>query len=366
MRSFIRATLILALLAPPAVTADNPGDRPKKKGKPAPVAELVWPVPPDAPRIRWLGQINDLDEVKGKAKKHNWMERLAGPQGPGDPRSVLERPYGIAVDSRGRIYVADGAQRAVFILDQVNKRVEVRRGTMRAPLALPIGVALDEQDRLFVSDSFLHQILCFDAAGRQLGQFGHKELERAAGLALDRDRHRLYAADAKAHRIAVFNTASFAFERYIGGPNRPGGNEPGQFAIPSNVAVDRQGNLYVTDSFNFRIQIFDSNGKFVRAFGGHGDRAGNFARPKGIAVDSEGHIYVADAEFNNFQIFSAMGESLLAVGSLGAEPGRFTLIAGLCIDANDRILTTEQEGGRVQMFQYLRSPEQKEASRAKK
>lgn len=350
-----------SLLVFPVVSADKP----RKQAKTAtPPGELVWPLPPDPPRVRWLAQINDLDEVKGKGKGRTWMERLAGPQGVYDVRAILQRPYGIAVDSRGRIYVADSQQRAVFILDQANKRVEARRGTMRAPLALPIGVALDEQDRLFVSDSYLHQILCFDSDGKQLAQFGRDKLQRAAGIALDRDRHRLYVADAKASRIAVFHADSFTFERYIGGPNNKGVAEPGHFAIPSNVAVDRQGNLYVTDSFNFRIQMFDAAGKFLRAFGTHGDRPGSFARPKGIAVDSEGHIYVADAEFNNFQVFSAKGETLLAVGSMGANPGQFILIAGLCVDRNDRILTTEQETGRVQIFQYLRVPEQKEVTRA--
>ena len=359
----VSAATIAALLVLPALSADKS----RKQTKTASPGELVWPLPPDPPRVRWLGQINDLDEVKGKGKGRSWMERLAGPQGVYDVRAVLQRPYGIAVDSQGRIYVADSAQRAVYILDQANKRVEVRRGASRAPLALPIGVALDEQDRLFVSDSFLHQILCFDKDGTQLATFGRDKLQRAAGLALDRDRHRLYVVDAKAHRIAVFNSADFTFQRYIGAPNSTKGvAEPGHFAIPSNAAVDRQGNLYVTDSFNFRIQIFDPDGKFVRAFGTHGDRPGSFARPKGIAVDSEGHIYVADAEFNNFQIFSAKGETLLAVGGMGPEPGQFILIAGLCTDRNDRILTTEQETGRVQIFQYLRAPGRKEVTRAAK
>jgi sugar lactone lactonase YvrE len=359
----VSAAVIAGLLVLPA----SSDDKSRKQTKTAPAGELVWPLPPDPPRVRWVGQINDLDEVKGKGNGRSWMERLAGPQGAYDVRAVLQRPYGVAVDSQGRIFVADSAQRAVYILDQANKRVEVRRGASRAPLALPIGVALDEEDRLFVSDSFLHQVVCFDKDGKQLATFGRDKLERAAGLALDRDRHRLYVVDAKAHRIAVFNSANFTFQRYIGAPNSAkGAADPGHFAIPSNVAVDRRGNLYVTDSFNFRIQIFDPEGKFVRAFGTHGDRPGSFARPKGIAVDSEGHIYVADAEFNNFQIFSDKGETLLAVGGMGSEPGQFILIAGLCIDRNDRILTTEQETGRVQIFQYLHAPGQKEVTRAAK
>ena len=144
--------------------------------------------------------------------------------------------------------------------------------------------------------------------------------------------------------MAVFSIDTFAFERYIGGPSNPDVREPGLFSAPTNVATDAKGNVYVTDTWNHRVQIFDHKGKFVRAFGSHGLSPGQFIRPKGIAVDSEGHIYVADAEFNNFQVFSSDGKVLLAVGAR-YNPGQFALIAGLFIDEN-RIFTTEQDTGR--------------------
>jgi len=235
--------------------------------------------------------------------------------------------------------------------------VEVRGGSARAALALPIGVAVDAEDRLFVSDSFNHTITCFDPAGKVLAQFGREELERPGGIAIDRERHRLYVADAKANRVAVFDTENFKLERTVGGPSTPGAAESGRFAAPTNVAVDSKGNLYVTDTWNHRVQVFDRRGRFLRAFGSHGTRPGNFVRPKGIAVDSEGHVYVVDAEFNNFQVFTPDGQPLLAVGNLGSQPGQFILVAGICIDSQDRIYTTEQEGGRVQIFQYLPQPD---------
>ncbi len=361
--------MLLLLVVSPA-----PGVQAEKDRKPAqPSAgarELVWPLPPAAPRVRWVGQIIDLDEVKGKAKKKwSWIDRIAGAKPVEEAQTRLLRPYGIAVDSRGRIYVADGYQRKVYVLDRAQRRVEERGGSVRASLALPVGVALDEEDRLFVSDAFDHAITCFDPAGSALAQFGQDQLQRPGGIAIDRKRQRLYVADAKAHRVAVFNTKTFAFERFVGSPSTPGVGELGRFAAPTNVAVDPLGNVYVTDTWNHRVQIFDRRGRFLRAFGSHGTGPGQFVRPKGIALDSEGHIYVADAEFNNFQIFTPEGQPLLAVGNLGAEPGQFILIAGLYIDSKDRIYTTEQEGGRVQIFQYLSQPHaaaQKEVSRTKK
>ncbi len=347
--------ILVLLLAPPG--ASN-GEDAKKAGTTATgPPDLVWPLPPNPPRIRWLDQITSLDLIEGKNQsKRSWMARAAGAQPATERRSRrLQQPYGIAVDSHGRIYVADGAQHTVFVIDQQNRRVEERKGTGRAPLALPVGLALDEADRLFVSDSLLHSVLCWDADGKPIALFGAEKLGRAAGMALDRARHRLYVVDAKENRVAVFDSGTFTFSRYIGGPSTPDKRETGRFSAPTNAAVDRDGNLYVTDTWNYRVQVFDPEGNFVRAFGEQGVQPGNFVRPKGIAVDSEGHVYVADSEFNNIQIFTPDGRALLAVGGLGGAPGEFALLAGLCIDSGDRIYTTEQLQGRVQVFKYLSS-----------
>lgn len=216
--------------------------------------------------------------------------------------------------------------------------------------------ARDGEDRLFVSDAQFRSITCFSHTGEVIGRFGTESLGRPGGIAIDKKLGRLYVADAKECRIAVFDTKSFAFKGNFGAPSKPGKPENGSFLSPTNVAVDRQGDIYIADTLNCRIQILNSSGKFLRSFGVQGDRPGEFIRPKGIAVDSEGHIYVADAEFNNFQIFSPSGQPLLAVGMLGSSPGEFALIAGLHVDSRDRIYTTEMYVGRIQVFQYISQP----------
>ncbi len=224
------------------------------------------------------------------------------------------------------------------------------------PLRLPLGVAVDENDRVFISDAVLHTITCLTAEGEVVAQFGYDELVRPTGLALDPKRHRLYVADSKAHRIAVFDTQTFEFKQHIGRKSLE--PDPGTFRSPVGVAVDHRGFLYVADTMNHRVQVFNRLGRFVRTFGEHGNAPGQFSRPKGIAVDSQGHIYVADAEFNNFQIFDQAGQVLLFVGTLGSKPGQFTLLTDLYIDDQDRIYTTERYRPRVQIFQYIPLPEE--------
>ena len=133
--------------------------------------------------------------------------------------------------------------------------------------------------------------------------------------------------------------------------------DPGQFAVPTNVALDSDGNLYVSDTYNNRIEIFDADGNFIRQFGKAGDRPGTFMRPKGIAVDVDGHVWVADAVQDRVQCFTPEGDLLIWMGGHGTLPGQFRTLAGLYIDKNNRIFTSEQFPGRVQMFRYFTDDE---------
>jgi sugar lactone lactonase YvrE len=111
--------------------------------------------------------------------------------------------------------------------------------------------------------------------------------------------------------------------------------------------------LYVTDTMNFRVQVFSPEGVFIRKYGELGASFGQLSRPKGVAVDSAGQVYVVDAAFANFQIFNRDGQLLLFVGQAGIQPGEFFLPAGMHIDERDRIYVVDQYNRRVQVFQYL-------------
>jgi DNA-binding beta-propeller fold protein YncE len=156
----------------------------------------------------------------------------------------------------------------------------------------------------------------------------------------------------------VFDADSFKLLRTIGGPSKMEGDEtPGTFAHPTNVAVDKDGNLYVADTINDRIQIFDADGNFISMFGKPGDGPGFFARPKGIAVDADNHIWVVDALQGRLQVFDKDGHLLAFVGEPGTGPGQFRVPAGVYIDKKNRVIVSEQLVGRVQVFQYVTDAE---------
>ncbi len=81
--------------------------------------------------------------------------------------------------------------------------------------------------------------------------------------------------------------------------------------------MDQDGNVFVSDTWSNRIQAFDADGTFIRAFGEAGDGPGYFARPKGISIDGDGHIWVADSVQDRVQVYTPEGRLLIYLGEHG-------------------------------------------------
>ncbi len=337
----LAAALLVGCAGEPQKTIEEPSD-------------LVWPPPPETPRIRYLksyyGQVNFTQSSDLKSS-------LLGLDASG---IVLEKPSSVAVNADGsRMYVTDTKVAEVIVFDfNLSKVYQLRRDAMSGGGA-PIDVAVDSRERIYFSTGYAGGLYVVSKEGKTLLSLGKEEgLTRPTGLALDELHNRLYVADTINHRILIYNLEG----RFIGALGERG-TDPGQFNYPVYLATDREGQLYVVDTGNFRVQIFSSEGEFIRGFGQAGDAWGDFSRPKGIGVDSEGHIYVLDGAFNNLQIFDGEGHLLLFLGQLGRDPGMFWLPVGLYVDAADRVYVADSINNRVQVFQYI--PEEQGAKEGK-
>jgi DNA-binding beta-propeller fold protein YncE len=322
------------------------------------VTKLVWPPAPDVTRIRYITGVTGEEDINpsAKKKKNSWMDRMAGVTLPSEQEKPrLRKPYGIAVDSKNLIYVADPGQAAIFVFDLEGKKVGYR-GIQQ--LNAPSGLAIDDTDRLFVSDSGQHLILCYKPDGTLETGFGQDKLVKPIGIAIDRENRYLYVVDAMLDKVFVFDCDTYLLLRSFG-QKSDATLAPGTFDRPTNIAVDNDSNVYVVDTFNNRIQVFDADGQFLRMFGREGNIAGTFMRPKGIAIDSDNHVYVVDAEFNNVQLFDSDGNILMFFGTRGLDPGTFTLASGIAIDQNHRVIVAEQWKGRIQVFRYVTDAEAK-------
>jgi len=309
---------------------------------------LVWPLPPEQPRIKFVQSIYGAADVE-PLKKSNFLDRVAGIQIK-NIKPGFAKPFGIAVDSHNRIYVSDTGQGIVFVLDRDNKQVSFIGSSPQVRLLLPLGITVDAKDRLWVADGVGQHVYSFDGNGTVLMVLGKQgEMDNPTSVAVDDSRHRLYVTDSHAHDILVYDTESGLLIGKFGSR----GTDKGYFNFPTQVTLDRQGRIYVTDTMNFRVQIFDPNYKFLDTFGKQGNRFGQFLKPKGLAFDSYQNLYVVDSDFDNFQIFDPQHRLLMFVGSVGSDPGTFWLPAGICIDRNNYIYVSDQNNRRIQIFQLL-------------
>ncbi len=368
--------LTLALATPSVAFAT---DKKKKSNEPEKVvsfldridkSEIVWPQPPNVTRVKYLDYFagEKLPDFNAKAakSKNPWMDRLAGTttskgEDPLAHHFFMGEPHGLAIDSKGKLYVADGKVGGIFIIDPETRDTVMIQNGRDASFALIIGLAIDDTDRLFVSDAQAHRILVFSPQHKAEASI-HEGLVDPAGMAVDTENRFLYVADVGSDQVLVYDADTFTLLRKIGTPNtKHASSEPGDFAKPTGVAVDAEGNLYVADMLNARIEIFDADGNFIRTFGKRGDGPGYFEMPKSVAIDCDGHIWVTDSMQNRVQIYSSDGRLLMFMGSTtGVLPGMFSGLQGITIDKTNRVFTSEVFPGRVQEFRYIDQAQAKE------
>lgn len=336
--ALVAAGLALAFSAGPRAQAAAPQD-------------IVFPPPPDAPRVRYLKSVAGKPDLKGKggsAAARLWRF-LSGKE---DEALALARPYGVWA-SGGRIYVADTEASSVVVFDQDRARVERIGAGAQERLVSPIGVAVDASSRVYVSDSAENVVKAYSPEFKLLWQAGKLgeagELRKPAGIAVGRGGN-IFVADSGNSRIVVLSEAG-KFLRAFG---RKGSGE-GELSVPSNLWVERDGTVLVADTILCRVEAFSPGGEFLFQLGECGDMAGYLARPRGVASDSDGNVYVVDALFNSIQLFDRKGRLLMFFGGFGSGPAAFQLPAGIFIDEADRIYVTDSFNRRVQVFQYLKS-----------
>jgi len=317
------------------------------KGRAGPT-RLVWPPPPLAPRIKFVRSIvSNKDIAQDTTFSQRLVNFLAGVKPP--PTRIVE-PMGLAVSDDGlRLYVSDFAQNAVFVFDFGQKKF-----TKIPDLARPVGLALDAKESLFVVSQARKGICILNHQGKEVRFITDPSIERPTGIAIDRERGRIYLADtahtkSKEHTVKIFDLAG----KLIGKIGQGKGVNPGQFLFPTYLALDHDGNLYVTDSLNSRVQVFDTEGAYLKSFGERGNAWGMFDKPKGVALDSFGNVYVADSGWSNVQIFNQKGQVLLFFGGRGPIPGMLKNPTAIAIDKNNCIYVADYLNHRVEEYQLV-------------
>jgi sugar lactone lactonase YvrE len=317
---------------------------------PPPKPPVVWPDPPEKPRIQFVTAFQTQDDLD----KGRWSSISKVLFGSGGPDVGIQHPMGLAVSDDGdRLYVADLRGSQVLRVDFKAKKMS--RFAADESFDHPCNVVLDAQENVYVSETKGARVTVFSKDGKKLRSFG-KETERPTGLAIDRKRGILYVADTSSNRSENHRVFAYTLEgRIVREIGNGRGSEEGQFNFPSYLAVDEEtGNLYVNDAMNFRIQVFDAEGKFVRAYGETGDSIGTLARTKGIAFDAFGNLYVADGEHSVVQIFNKQFQPLMYFGGRAPIVEHFDIPSAIAIDRQrNRIYVGNQLQARVNVYDLL-------------
>ena len=128
------------------------------------------------------------------------------------------------------------------------------------------------------------------------------------------------------------------------------GSPVGMFNSPWGVAVNASDEIAVTDSWNHRVQVFGSDGKYLRCFGREGNKAGEFKYPKGITFHQNGSIFVADRDNHRIQIFSGEGEYVGMFGGKGSLDSQLTDPWGLSVDSDGNIIVADTGNKLIKIF----------------
>ncbi len=220
------------------------------------------------------------------------------------PQTELGKPKGMCRDRNGNIVVVEPHYQRVNHFTSEGKLVAQWgvKGTNVGELTLPRAVAVDTKNNVIVSEyTLVDRVQKFSAQGRQClmtwgapglspGQFN-----RAEGLCVD-GADRIYVADSCNHRIQVFSSDG-KFLRAYGQP----GEHTNELSYPYDICVDERDHQYVCEFGNSRIQVFDGHDRAIEIIGKAGNAPGEFNNPWSIALDSKGNLYVADSQNHRVQ-----------------------------------------------------------------
>ena len=165
-----------------------------------------------------------------------------------------------------------------------------------------------------------------------------------SGMAIDSEGN-IWISDEGTHKISKMSLEGELLDQW----GEPGSGK-GQLNRPSGISFDPEGNLWVADSFNHKIQKYNPSGEHIRSIGSLGDSPGKLNMPWGLHVDELGTIYVADWRNDRVQYFSPEGELIGRIGGAGSGEGQFKRPSGVSVDKDGDIYVVDRGNNRVQLF----------------
>ena len=276
---------------------------------------------------------------------------------------LLDAPVGIAVGPSGDLYIAASAQDRIqrFTSEGIHVTSWGQLGADPGDFDRPEGVATDANGNVYVADFNNDHVQIFDEYGIYKDNIigagpADENLDGPMDVAIDTTRDYLYVVENKTHRVQRFKLSNGNARIILAGQ----GSGDGQLYFPNGIGVDAQGNIYVADTANHRIQKFDFDGEFIASFGSQGKGDNELTYPRDVHVDADGRVYVVNSGDQNggasIRVWEPSNEEgteysfVYAWGETGPDPGQFDYPARIAMDEFGYFYVTELRNDRVQKF----------------
>jgi DNA-binding beta-propeller fold protein YncE len=256
----------------------------------------------------------------------------------------MHMPTDVAVDSAGRVYVADGANDRVLRFVEDGRLDETFK--IAASLKRPAGLFVDSSDVLWIADTGNRRLVTVNAKG-EATPFELPQVKEAAAdptdVVLSADLKRLYVVDNDNHRVLIRENPTGKWSSM-----GSAGRALGQFQWPFFAGIDREGYVYLSEAIGGRVQSISPADKWAGDLGRWGIEAGQLYRPKGVACHPvTGHVFISDSTLAVVQVFTPRGGFAGVLCDPDGTPLRFQHPMGLAFDPRGNLNVVELKANRV-------------------
>jgi DNA-binding beta-propeller fold protein YncE len=295
----------------------------------------------------WMGcSVDDRKSVPIDSKFFSRVE-VIGTRGAGV--GELNKPRSVATDAQDNLYVIDMTGRVQkfspdgkYILEWQMPQIEKGK---------PKGMCRDRAGDIVLVEPHYSRVNFFSPEGKLVAQFGVKGtnvgqlgMPRAAVV---NSRGELYVCEyTDSERVQHFTAHG---EKCLGSWGRLG-EKPGEFSRAEGLGIDAHDNIYVADSCNHRIQVFDGDGRFLRQYGRAGTGPGEFSYPYDVRIDATGLQFVCEFGNSRVQILDSHDQTLEILGVPGGAPGQFSNPWSMALDSKGNLYVDDALNNRVQKF----------------
>ncbi|XP_026742559.1 RING finger protein nhl-1-like [Trichoplusia ni] len=284
------------------------------------------------------------------------------------PHYVLRksyRPCGVGVSPwTNHLYVCGMDSQSVLVMERAQAKTVTRLSCdeMMCPVQIAFMKSLGE---IYVTDKWKHCIHVFSKDGeylRSIGQKGSRAgmLRSPEGIATDNTTQLIYVVDTGNDRVQVFQPDGKVVDQIGVGTKHQASVAASiwetkevlctELNAPTSVAVTND-RVIVLDSGNRRVKVYNKHDKSkIIEFGSTGQRKGQFRQPEVLAVDPLGYILVGDSGNCRIQVFKPSGQLVRVFGGLGTQPGKFGWISGIHVTKQLDIIISDTKNHNVNFF----------------